>query len=117
MPCSTDPPTNREVATARTRELVNEIEGRDFDHKDFHASYCGTSDLQANVRKLCVWCKKNSNKVGSMSLELQLWWRDHQAEDTRHEKEALVKQQKRAIRRKALSKLSSEERRALDLYD
>jgi hypothetical protein len=48
-----------------------------------------------------------------MSLELQIWWRDHQEADRIRQKEEAAAQKKAHIRAQGLAKLTLEERRAL----
>lgn len=114
MPCYCDPPSDLEEEVQKTSELVREIDGKTFDHSD-PESRMKSDDviLQKNTRKLCKWCKENDDKVASMSLELQLWWRDHQRADAKHKKEQKESERRQRARIKALKKLTSEERKAL----
>lgn len=109
MPCYTEPPTREEEEIQRTSELIREIEGKKFNHSNPRFTYYG--DLQANVKKLCAWCKLHD--VQDCSLELQIWWRDHQIEDARHENNRLAGLRRRRLRKSALSKLTKEELAAL----
>lgn len=113
MPCHTDPPSQAEIAAAHLRQLVREIEGKKPNFKTDMFSFDGSRDLQANTLKLCAWCRSNTDKIKGMSLELQIWWRDHQEEDARHEREEAEKRHRDLLREKALKKLSPEERKAL----
>ena len=118
MPCYTDPPTDAEIAHARLRELVKEIKGQRFDHKDCGPIFGGPGTIQSFTRELCNWCKlASTQKLSKMSLELQIWWRDHQKDDARHEQQALAAQAREAVRKQALSKLTKAERQVLKLED
>ena len=71
-----------------------------------------TGKMTAN---LCSLLQKDIIAIELRSLELQMWWRDHQEEDrARVEKELKVKKEE-GDRRAALEKLSSYERGLLGL--
>lgn len=53
--------------------LLNEIEGKR------QADDYRTIDRDDIARKLCSFCKEHD--VTQYSLELQIWWRDHQKSD------------------------------------
>jgi len=62
---------------------------------------------------LCLWCK--AHDVTKQSLELQIWWRDHQAADAKREAAEREAQRLRGLRRQAAAKLTPEELTALGL--
>jgi len=66
--------------------------------------------LDRDTAELCSWCREND--VQEQSLELQIWWRDHQKHDAKREAEEA---KKKAKRKKALAKLTKEERKLLGL--
>ncbi len=71
------------------------------------------SDLDKATKTLCSKLKKTD--VSKYSLEMQIWWRDHQKAD----KERLAKEKEekemKAVAKKALAKLTPKEKKALGL--
>lgn len=84
MPCDSShlEHTAREAESGRVLELLKEVDGKRFNHKK--PSYYGTPDtLDADTARLCAWCRAHEARIPSMSLELQIWWRDHKDIDAR----------------------------------
>lgn len=114
MPCVSDhmDHTARERESGIVLELLKEIDGKAFDHEN--PSYYGNeSTLDADTARLCAWC--DSHDVASLSLELQLWWRRHQAADA---KRAVAEQKERTRQetvKHAKEKLTLAERKALGI--
>lgn len=92
MPCASEymEPTLREVELSRIMSCLDELEGRTFDHKKawqgyHHEVYCKDTSqerLDANTRILCGALKRTpKEEIRELSLELQIWWRDHQASE------------------------------------
>lgn len=87
MPCKSDymSATPIEVALSRVFCLLGELEGRSFSPSDWagyhlHAYGCSSrTKLDDMTRALCA--KLQSVDVTKYSLEMQMWWRDHQAAD------------------------------------
>jgi hypothetical protein len=75
-------------------------------------------EIDAMTDRLCAWCKEND--VTKCSLELQIWWRDHQAWDKRREEQERADSERVAIAAVARAKLDAlltpEEKRALNLH-
>lgn len=117
MPCYTDPPTRAEMEAGRLRELMHEVNGNKFDHK--HAGCGNPREVQTFTRILCEACKAidAQGRMGAYSLELQLWWRDHQEQDARHEREQREAAAREEAKQRAMAKLTPEERAALGLRD
>lgn len=95
MPCRSDymEPTAGEIELSRILELLKEITGKDYDHSraghgygDGYNSF-SQERLDAATAQLCLACQNTD--VKNYSLELQLWWRDHQKADARHRDEDL----------------------------
>ena len=121
MPCDSSymEASDFECKIGRVYSLLEEIQGLTVNHarSDYHPlvyNKClapGVAD--ASVAKLCDWCKGNEDNLSSMSLELQMWWRDHlNADEQRLEREAIQKADART-RQRALSKLTLAERKLL----
>lgn len=71
------------------------------------------------LKKLTVPKSNETKQVDAVrlwySLEMQIWWRDHQEKDREREKEESEKAERNKVREAALSKLSKEEKEALGL--
>ena len=101
MPCNADhmEPTAREVEAAKIYSILDELdEGRDYviptDYDGFHpmayGSYWGPSG-QARLDKITAeLCGRLSamtkEEIREQSLELQIWWRNHQAWDEKRKR-------------------------------
>ena len=62
---------------------------------------------------LCTWCQ--SNDVSKQSLELQIWWRDHQEWDAQRIADELEEEEDDKARAIAMSKLTPYERDLLGI--
>ena len=111
MPCYTPPPSHAELEQKRLNELLDEI--GDTTPKSSHG-FLGPArplSLDAMTRRLCEWSKANDPRT--LSLEFQIWWRDHQAFDRKREATERAIAERDALREQALAKLTPEERKAL----
>lgn len=112
MPCFSDyrEPTNQEKESVRVLQLLREV-GFDI---EYDSIYGRPDQLDEDTAKLCQWCKSHTNtELSGMSLEFQIWWRDHQIADLKHEHLISLRQQMEHAKQSALDKLTSEERSAL----
>lgn len=84
----------------------------------------GGSLYSAKTRMLCTACKNMSEKLkdklmydgrNRMARKLADWWENHQRQDTKREARERKKAEFNRIRKKALTKLSAKERKALGL--
>lgn len=116
MPCDSNymNPTYQERQSAKVRELLREVAGKPFNHKAPKEYYGNVATLDKDTEKLCNWCKGNEDHLHGMSFELQIWWRDHQEEDTRRERDRRIEANQKRLRDQALAKLTQEERKALE---
>lgn len=74
----------REAESGRVLEFLSEVSGRPFNHDQ--PNYYGRPKwLDEDTAKLCEWCA--ANDVSKMSLELQLWWQQHQKRDAKRQAE------------------------------
>lgn len=55
--------------------------------------------------------------LNSLSLETLMWWRDHKIADEHRLKKEKYKKEVKALKEKALSKLTSEEKSALNVFE
>lgn len=119
MPCNSDymNATERETALSQVACLLDELDGKQInrDHwRGYHPRvYSRNADGDALVAELCA--KLQAIDVSKQSLEMQIWWRDHQAADKarlqREQAQAQTEQERQAV----LSKLTDHERRILGL--
>jgi len=109
-------PETREIETSRVACLLDEIEGKTWSKREwggYHPDvYCKYNKKFADelVSELCS--KLKTLDVTQYSLEMQIWWRDHQIADENREKEI---KRKKELKKQALSKLSQEEKEILGL--
>jgi len=125
MPCNSDylNASGLEIELSRVLLLTQELETgkpvdtRSSDWMGYMTEAYGKADLRAKadaaVANLCDRLKKVD--VTQYSLEMQVWWRDHQAADKRREAEEKEKDKKTALRASAIKKLTPAERKALGL--
>ncbi len=120
MGCRSDymEPNSQEKALSQVACFLDELDGKKdpLQHLDgMHPSVYnkGLTEKQADklVAKLCKRCQEVD--VTKYSLELQIWWRDHQAADKRRVEEELAAKKDEAARKKALAKLTPHERKLL----
>lgn len=120
MPCNSDymEPRGREVALSQVACLLDELDGKgpiDASHwRGYHPRvYNQGIDGDELVAKLCE--RLQGEDVSKRSLEMQIWWRDHQEAD----KKRLQKEQRDAannnLKKRALAKLTPHERKLLGL--
>lgn len=112
MPCISDyqEPTAREQESVRVLTLLKEVGVK---NKKFHHLYGDPQNLNYDTRLLCDWCKQNKDRISQCSLELQIWWRDHEIADKKRRVREEEKEREKTLRESALSKLTKEERKAL----
>jgi hypothetical protein len=80
--------TSREIELSKVVQLLDELEGKPLSHnygRGYDSRvYCqNISKEQADlwVSTLCAKLTKLGKKVKKYSLEMQIWWRDHQLAD------------------------------------
>lgn len=83
----------------------------------YSSSYGRPETLDKDTASLCDWCKQHATSISRMSLELQIWWRDHQKADKKRKAREEAAYKRGMIRAKALLKLSPEEKEALGVKD
>lgn len=123
MPCNSDylEATPFEIAASRVMALHDELDGKEIQSKSWWGNcdceYCkriGKDFLDSEVSRLCSRINALAD-VTQYSLELQMWWRDHQAADIAREKQEAFEAKKQQIRESGLAKLTDEEKEALGL--
>lgn len=111
MPCQSAymEPTARERESVRVMGLMAEV-GL-IKHKS--GCYGEPANLDMHTSQLCEFCQKND--ATKYSLELQIWWRDHQIADKKRVERELEESIKKGEREEALKKLTDHEKRLLGL--
>lgn len=113
--------SNYEVKLSRVACLLDEINGRPYQESwwaGYHPRIYNGGDGSVKsadqlVNELCS-ILQNSD-VKQYSLEMQIWWRDHQAADKLRCQRELEKAKNDKDREIALNKLTPHERRLLGL--
>lgn len=121
MPCNSDhmDANRKEIALSKVACLLDELAGntnlnlRNWD--GYHpAVYCKSrskEDADALVSKLCS--RLQTLDVTKQSLEMQMWWRDHQAADKARLKKEMEQEKTDQEKEVALSKLTDYERKLI----
>lgn len=114
MPCQCDytEPSRWEIELSRVCCCLDELNGDEVYkgnnygiHHNIYTRRIKKADGDALVDSLCT--KIRGEDITKYSLEMQIWWRDHQKEQ-----DAIKKEQER---QDALSKLTDYERKLLNL--
>lgn len=112
--------TKFEQEVGRVKSLLDELVGRVFNHSksSYHKEVydLGITIEQADnlVAELCTKCEElGIEGIKQRSLELQIWWRDHQLADNKKAEEILENLRKQQIKHDAYKKLTAEEREIL----
>lgn len=121
MPCNCDymEPETREIETSRVACLLDEIEGKTWSKSEwggYHPDvYCKYNKQFADdlVSQLCS--KLKNLDVTQYSLEMQIWWRDHQIADKNRKKQEKEEKEIKRKKEQALNKLFQEEKEILGL--
>ena len=115
MPCDSSylRPRAEELESARVRELLREVNGQPFNHDEPAEVYGQVAKLDSDTAALCVWCKNHRSEIQDHSLELQIWWRDHQKRDAEREEEEASERKRNALLKQAKAKLTKEEWNAI----
>lgn len=126
MPCNSDymEASTREVAISRVLCLMDELEtglAVNTDHqwwRGYHPDVYNASDGSPSddevVAELCRRLGEVED-ISKYSLEMQVWWRDHQKADQVRKDGEELEQHRHRLRVSGLAKLSQEEREALGL--
>lgn len=119
MPCNSEylVPTSKEKKLIQVACLLDELDGKPFNEHHWNgyhpAIYNKQVDADEWVSRLCKALQEVD--VSKYSLEMQIWWRDHQKADKerveRELKEAKEKKDKAAL----LASLSDYEKKLLGL--
>lgn len=111
MPCNCDH-MHPSLHEKESKNLMSLMAGVGIYKKDI-PYYGDVSSIHEHTAMLCKFCENNDVKV--QSLELQLWWRDHQEADKVKLKKQIEKAESEKERRQAIEKLTPRERSLLGL--
>jgi len=115
MPCKSDGPYYDSVALAviLIYRHLDELAGKPPKDRPWHYLSADRSELDRLTALLCDGLKFVD--VTRYSLELQMWYRDHQAADKAREERVAKENALEARKQDALAKLTDEECRLLGL--
>jgi hypothetical protein len=123
MPCNSDylEPTNFEIELSKVYDLLQELRtghlpdeyGSGF-HPEVYNKHHPKKHLDDCVAKLCSQLQQVKD-ITKYSLELQMWWRDHQKADKKRIEKELKTYNDVKARKLALKKLTPYERKLLKL--
>ena len=121
MPCNSDymNATTYERDLSRLACLLDELAGKAWTRTDwegYHPRVYGKVHRDMGdqmVRELCDALQ--AHDVSQCSLEMQMWWRDHQAADKARVEREVAQAKTKIEREAALSKLTPHERAVLGL--
>jgi len=120
MPCNSSyqDPTHLEVNTAKVCALLEEVKTGNlpnwYGNGSHSSAYNCSSDHRLDNITAQLCSKLQNVNVTKFSLELQIWWRDHQEADTRRLKREI---QECKDRDAAISKLTPYERNLLGIAE
>lgn len=122
MPCNSDylEATPLEKETSIVTALLEELKTGmlpSYYGDGYNANFYGCSTktmLDEKTADLCARLKKSA-RIAKMSLEMQIWWRNHQEHDRRRKRQALLDIEDKTARKAALNKLTPRERKLLGI--
>lgn len=119
MPCNAEymNPTSKEREVSRVACLLDELMGLPFNQRNWEGYHpevygrAGVLNADAMVAKLCSLLQ--GKDVTKYSLEMQIWWRDHQQADKNRLECELAEEKTQRDREAVLAKLTPYERKLL----
>lgn len=121
MPCNSDylESDHKEVEMSRVCCLIDELDGLqsinrshwDGYHPNVYNKGLSQQSQDQLVDKLCKRLQRRD--VTKLSLEMQIWWRDHQKADKARLQEEMKQLKDKRLRKAALAKLSPYEQQLL----
>lgn len=120
MPCDSSymEASGYEVALSQVCCLLDELMGIPIDKnhwRGYHPKIYNKYNVDGDslVRELCY--KLQNTNVNKYSLEMQLWWREHQKADKERIERELKKAEENKQKESALNKLTPYERKLLGI--
>lgn len=124
MPCRSDylEPTEIEIEMSRVKALLVELNTGKLPayygdvYRASTYNNTGKDELDKATDNLCQRLGARSDEaMKKYSLEMQIWWRDHQAADAKRKRREILDLQTEELRKNALNKLTPKEREILGL--
>lgn len=119
MPCNCDhlEASGLEIALSRVACLLDELGGKQFDSKHWRGYHPRVYNRQVDGNSLTseLCSKLQDVDVTNYSLEMQIWWRDHQKADKERIEQELLLKKEGEERKAALSKLTEYEKNLLGI--
>lgn len=125
MPCDSSHlrANSAEIEASRVLCVLDELDGRTVDrswwegyHPKAYSNRVTSETLDKLTAAACTRLKATPN-VAKYSLELQVWWRDHQVADAKKEEQRIAREKRAEVVKGAVAKLTPEERKALGFDD
>ena len=119
MPCNSDylESSSKEKLLSQVACLLDELDGKPLDKDHWRGYHPAVYNKQINsdelVSELCS--RLQSVEVKEYSLEMQIWWRDHQQADKERLEHELNRKKKESDRKAAIEKLTDYEKKLLNL--
>lgn len=117
MPCNSDylSPNKRERTSVAVLGFLQECNLAGTATGGYDRNYGNVAALSKDVAKLCAFLKTRTPRwiKDHTSLELQIFWRDHQEADRNREKMEKAAHRKKMLQERAIRKLTPAEREAL----
>lgn len=109
-----------EIELSKVACLLDELDGKPWDNyhwRGYHpAIYCKITTKEKADALFAELCSRlQAVDVTKYSLELQMWWRDHQAADKARLEHEMARKKSNEEKRVALAKLTAYERKLLGL--
>jgi hypothetical protein len=116
-------PTQFEIELSKVYALLDELENgelkKDWDSGLDSRVYNLKRDQSVLDEKTAELCSKlqmlSARKLSKVSLEMQMWWRDHQEADKKRLQEQMKTKREQKAKQAALKKLNKYERNLLGL--
>ena len=117
MPCNSDymEASGKEVQLSKVACLLDELDGKPIDRNHWLGYHPAVYNQRAHADALVVeLCRRlQAEDVTKRSLEMQIWWRDHQAADKARLEREVVRKKTDAEKQAAIAKLTLRERTLL----
>ncbi len=113
MPCRSDhmEPTAREQESMRVIGFLKEASL--LPNSEDFGIYGDVEELDFHTTMLCKYCQ--TYDVTNHSLEMQIWWRDHQVADKRRVEEEINSTKRKTDRDELMNRLTEYERSLLGI--
>jgi len=124
MPCDSSHMISSQIERelSKVYQLLDELDGVPLNIKRYGDGYdsraynrASRGVLDKKTRELCERLQSGDIDVTRYSLELQMWWRDHQIADAEKAEEKKRKVTEERKKKLALAKLTKAERELLEL--